>query len=209
MALFQFLFKKIRFFYFCLLFLLSCSNSSQESFEIPEDLLHEGDLAFRCGVSVESIIVKIADQIGSYSHVGIVVKEQNEWKIVHIVNGESENTNGKEIIKKEPVSQFFRTDRSKAGLILRYDTTDEVRRHLTQKAFELSQKELFFDHSYDLTDSSKMYCTELIQNIFLSSGIDLTEGRRSVFPGSKNKIIFPSDIFKNQHLIKIYSFKKN
>lgn len=201
-------FKNHYFLIFCLLLLFSCSNSSPKSFSIPEEFLQEGDIVFRCGVSVNSLIVRIADQIGSYSHIGIVVKDQNEWKVVHIVNGENEDSNGKEIIKIEPISQFFREDRSKAGSILRYDSTFDFQYKIAQKAIELSQQEIFFDHSYNLDDTTKLYCTELIYKIFLSLGVDITQERRSQFPGVKNKIIFPSDIFKNPHLKKIYSFKE-
>ncbi|MDD4848361.1 MAG: YiiX/YebB-like N1pC/P60 family cysteine hydrolase [Bacteroidales bacterium] len=200
--------KRLLFLYFIVVFIVGCGLDQKSSYPIPENLLQDGDLVFRCGISVSSYAVRVADKIGSYSHVGMVVKETDGWHVIHIVNGEMEDTDGKEIIKNEPISRFFRKDRARAGIVLRYDAPDSVLHQVVERAKTLSQQEIYFDAYYSLSDSTKLYCTELIYNIFQNAQIDISEGRRSRCPTVKEEVILPSDIFKNQKLREIYHFSE-
>ena len=67
-----------------LLFGASCSPK-QDPGRFPWDELTEGDLAFRCGRGLFSRVVTATEDDGLYSHVGIVVREEGKWKIVHAV----------------------------------------------------------------------------------------------------------------------------
>jgi hypothetical protein len=73
---------------------------------------------------------------------------------------------------------------------------------------ELFRKNIPFDHGYDLNDTAKMYCTELIHHVFTQEGIDLTGGRRSRVgvPGLAGDYILPGDLRHGVCLEPIYEF---
>lgn len=70
--------------------------------------MREGDLAFRCGRGVFSRAVMSAEEEPLYSHVGVLVKEEGTWKVVHAVPGESEFSGDFDRVKAEALDGFFR-----------------------------------------------------------------------------------------------------
>ena len=170
------------------------------SFEIDETILKEGDIVFRRGQSIASMVVLAAEKEGGYSHIGIMVKDSAGWRVIHAVPGETDKENPTEIMKKETLSQFFAPDRAVAGAIFRLDTTETIAVMAAQKAQVLFERKLLFDHNYDLEDSTKMYCTELLFFVYKFAGVDITEGRRNAFPALQNEFLLPSDILANPKL---------
>jgi len=77
-----------------------------------------------------------------------------------------------------------------------------------QQALRLLQKEILFDHNYQINDTTEMYCTELVWNIYRLAGIDICNGQRSTInvPMYAGTYIFPSDIYTNSEFILIYKF---
>ncbi len=77
-----------------------------------------------------------------------------------------------------------------------------------REAKRLAATGLAFDHGYDLTDTTRMYCTELIYNVFARAGIDITEGRRTRInaPGFSGDYILPTDIARNPAMKTICEF---
>lgn len=189
-----------------LVFCIGCNSGAE--FFIDESLLQEGDIAFRGGVSVESYVVEIADNNGIYSHSGVVVKYNDEWKIVHAVPGEENETGGIQYLKMDDPEHFFAPDRACAGCFARYDTTPEVLKKVADEAIRWWKKKVLFDNDYLLSDTTKLYCSQLVQLSYESQGIDLAEGRCNKFPLAKEKVIFPSDITKNKKVDRYYILKE-
>jgi len=184
-------------------FIAGCEQKPLFSFEVDETLLREGDIAFRRGSSIASRVVLAAEEEGGYSHIGIVVGDSSGWQIIHAVPGETDKNYPTEIIKKETLSQFFAPDRAVAGAIFRLDTTETIALMAAQKAKMLFERKLLFDHKYDLEDSTKMYCTELLYFVYKCAGVDISEGRRNSFPALQNEFLLPGDILANRKLIQI------
>jgi hypothetical protein len=189
--------------------IIGCEQKPLFSFEIDETLLKEGDIAFRRGSSIASMVVLAAEKEGGYSHIGIIVKDSLGWSVIHAVPGETDKEYSTEIMKKESLSQFFARDRAEAGAIFRLDTNENIACLAAQKAQILFERKLLFDHKYDLEDSTKMYCTELLYFVFNYAGTDISEGRRNSFPAIQNDFLLPSDILKNEKLKKVWSFETN
>lgn len=197
------------FFLIILLVIKICTGcSAGADFFIDKSQLEEGDLAFRGGTSIESELVKFADERGLYSHVGIVVKIDSVWKIVHAVPGESSETGGVECIKMDSPEVFFGKDRASCGCFARYDTTYLVRQKSAQEAIRWYEKGILFDNAYLLSDTTKLYCTQLVHLAYKCQGIDLSQGRRSNFPLGKEQVILPSDFTKNKKLLRHYILEK-
>ena len=191
---------------FLLLFILltSCARHHIENkIVFDESNWQEGDLIFRLGRGMSSQIVNLADNKGSFSHVGFLIFDNGEWQVIHAVPDEANETDGKEVIKCEPVARFLGQDRCVDFAVMRYNSIDKIKPQVIMKAKEFWQQQPLFDHNYLLSDSSELYCTELIYRIFMSVGIDVSEGRRHTFPLAKEPIIFPSDIIRNEAIMRI------
>lgn len=167
-----------------------------------------GDLVLRCGNSLASRSVRFLDKDGCFSHIGILACKEGQWVVVHAVPGEAEPPGSPEYIKAEPLQDFLLPDRASAWGVYRY-VDSYVAEKASEVALELYRKKLVFDHSYDLSDPGRMYCSELIIYSYLSQGVDFSlEGRDlSFMPGISSKVVFPSDIIRHEGMVPIYFSK--
>ena len=144
----------------------------------PQQELREGDLAFRCGMGVFSRAVTSREENGIYSHVGILVKDGDQWKVVHAVPGEKASKADFDRVKAEDLSVFFHRDRATRGALVHTSLTDSLKvAQIVSEALQSARDSVLFDHDYSLEDSSRVYCTELVWRLYRRVGIDLAEGR--------------------------------
>lgn len=166
-----------------------------------------GDLAFRRGRGVVSDVVVSADHCGNYSHVGIVVERDHKLYVIHEVPYEGRKQ-AEDKIYCQSLDLFFAEDRAKTGAIYRagIDTTERLK--IAEYLDRQLTLETPFDHDYNLDDSTKLYCTELVWRAYNSIGIDLSGGRRTTInlPGFGNEMILPADIESCDKLELIYRF---
>lgn len=181
--------------------LLGCGGSenvSRELLQITESDIHSCDLVFRLGRSIESSIIAAN---GSYSHIGVVVETDSGLQVAHI----EPSREGVEQTKYETLSEFFRSDRAAAGCVVRVEELDSLQRTSIEN-YLLSCRNVTFDHDYMLSDTTQMYCTELVWRSFLAAGVDLSTGTRRKLPLAREEVILPTDIFANGNLTKVWSF---
>ena len=170
-----------------LAFVLSagCGGPAERSVtapDIPYDSLQTADLAFRLGRSVESEMIASYDEGMRYSHVGVV-------------------------IRCDSAEDFFRSDRAAAGAVMRLSGLNDIQRTaIRDYALRLRDSQIVFDHDYSLADSTRMYCTELVERAFAAAGISLSQGRRHRFPLTREPVILPSDMARNASLSTITAF---
>ena len=187
--------------------LVGCKDIPTTPYVLPEEIdLREGDLIFRLGRSMESRAVTSLDDQKVFSHVGILVKLDDKWVVIHAVPGESPE-GAKDTIKMDPISQFFRFDRAKSGAIMRLDISDSAAKIVSGVALRYYDKKPLFDSYYDLEDTTAVYCTELIYLSYYGAGIDITEDRRHKVIGFPIPQVWPSDILNNKNLKIVYEFK--
>lgn len=189
----------------------SCVRHADEGGEVRHDLplqlLRDGDLVFRCGTSAESETILKIDSTGQYTHVGIVVNLNGKWHVVHVVPGESND--GIDRVKTEPIDTFFLTTRAVHGKAMRLQGCDAQAAHKAAlRAHELSRQGIQFDYFYNWNDSTRLYCTELMQHAYAAAGIDLCSNRSThiEFPGFRGNVVLPGDIMRNDSLTTIFSF---
>lgn len=176
--------------------------------QLPKELFQEGDIAFRRGSGLASRMVLVADRQGTYSHTGILKKENNQWYVIHAVPGEPDFKNDPDRVKMEPIEAFFENRKAICGAIMRIQKDTISAYRAAERALELYKANVLFDHQYNLEDSTEMYCTELIDYVYRKEGVDLTEGRMTPLkiPGFSGNYLLPSDIAQSQHLELIYFF---
>ena len=175
--------------------------------DLPLDSLRDGDLVFREGIGPESRAVLQFDSIGGqYSHVGIVLSDNGKWKVVHAVPGESDD--GIDRVKIEAIDTFFLSTRAEHGAIMRLRECDAAAAHqAAQSAAELAKKGVPFDYNYSWTDTTRVYCTQLIAIAYSKAGVNiLRHVTRMAEMNTSNIIIFPSDIVTNDSLRVIFKF---
>lgn len=194
-----------------LLLLLALPACKKPSVPVQERFVHvsfqEGDLVFRRGSGIASRAVLTADTGGSYSHVGIVVKEGSAWMVVHITPGEAPKGE-KDSVKSESLSVFLKSSRAVSGAVMRFTGDPQLSKRAAMEAVTVCRRKILFDHAYDLSDTTAMYCTELIRFVYLKAGVDLTGGKteRVHIPGFNGDYLFPSQIMKSPFLREIERF---
>lgn len=188
------------------MFIVACADSPSK-IKIPkESTFQEGDIVFRRGQGLNSEVVLFAD-CGMYSHVGIVVDYQGKKMIVHSVPWEQEHKDDEDKIKMDSIEGFFSHERAVVGAICR-PIDSLICKQSSQYAIELFNRGVLFDHDYDSSDTSKLYCTELLTFIYKKCGRKLvdSDGHDVNFPLIKYKVFLPSDIYNSKHLKLIKKF---
>lgn len=206
--------KALRIIALCPLFfiaLVGCSDAKRGSavdFDLLQQELREGDLLFRRGMGVLGHVVTATDSDGQFSHVGIAVKIDDSWYVVHAVPAERDFEGDIDRVKCEPIESFFDQMRAGNGAVYRVSLAPEQIEVAINNALRLSAEQRPFDHDYNLDDTTELYCTELIEYVFGQGGVSISEGRRTHvnFPSMTGDYIMPSDLTKNSKLNPIYSF---
>lgn len=165
--------------------------------EIPISNFHSGDVAFRLGRTIESRAIA-AD--GGYSHVGIIIRKDSTLQVAHI----EPSRNGSELTKYESLEQFFHPDNASSGAVMRIENLKSTQLAVVEN-YLFSCKNISFDHDYKLSDTTLMYCTELVYRAFLEIGIEITNVRHRV-PLAQEEVILPTDIYKSDKLIEIWRY---
>ena len=187
--------------------LCGCHEQDATVPPVPLDVLQEGDLALRRGSSVASNIVVMLDSGATYSHVGIVARRSGEWVVVHAVPDERDDA-GVDTIKADPVTTFFLPSRAQKGAIARLDVDSATRRAASRMALALVAKHKEFDHDYDWDDTTRLYCTQLVQQCYAAAGIDVAQQRRQRVdaPGFHGWYVFPSDLMEHPKMKIVYEY---
>lgn len=173
----------------------SCASTPPK---IPTTEIRSCDLAFRLGRSIESSVIAANS---NYSHVGIIIERDSSLVVAHI----EPSRDGNEQTRYESPEVFFHPDRASAGCVMRISELDSAQRHKIE-SYLLACKDITFDHDYTLSDTTQMYCTELVHRALMNVDVDLTHGIRHNVPIAKEAVILPSDILKDERLSMIWSY---
>lgn len=188
---------------------LSCDMEERYKSILPADIkLEPGDVVFRLGTSLESGAVVVADRNGNYSHCGIVVDSCGQTRVVHAVPDEPDFDGDVDRVKMDCPEMFFRRDRASAGAVCRANDADAAT-VAAGAAKSVFFRHTLFDQDYDDTDTTEMYCSELINFSYGKAGLDLAGPERhsySLIFSSFTNCIMPSQIYHSPHLHLITQF---
>ncbi len=190
---------------------LGCSGESDIDI-VPGGIdFRPGDIVLRRGSGIASRVVMVADGSGAYSHIGIVAFSGGKAVVVHAVPGEPDYKGDEDRVKKETIGRFFSSINAEAGRVLRCRDS-VVALHASQVALGKFKDHTLFDHDYDVNDTTRMYCSELVCYAYRKAGLELVEGGRHVvnLPGLKlDHVVFPSDFLRSRHLVTVAAFAKH
>ena len=190
--------------------LAGCAGQHDRVVLTGQEPWRDGDLVLRCGFGAESRAVTQASH-SAYSHVGILLRDEADgrWLVIHAVPGEAERGE-LELLKCEPVEQYFAPDRAERGAWVRVRCTDSVAASAARYAMGKAQARVEFDNDYQLSDTTSLYCTELVWQAYLHQGIDLSDGQRHDVPlmvSGDGECIFPSDIEESEQVLYVKPLK--
>lgn len=180
-------------------------ESSARSF--PQEELRAGDLAFRCGTGMVSRVVTTVEDGCIYSHVGVLAPSAEGWQVVHAVPYEASKDDF-DRVKAEPLEVFFSAKMAAKGCLVHTGLAEEEALALCSVAFRQVRDSVRFDSAYDLTDSSRLYCTEFVWRLYRRAGVDLSEGRRIdlSIPLVHGECLLPEHLYHYKNNIVYYQF---
>ncbi len=153
-------------------------SNDQETVTEEETLdpssIRNGDLVFRLGRGIFSNFFKdIGDTSSPFSHVGIAYIENNSIFVIHT---EASELTGVGVAKKERLSEFIGADNAKRYQFFRVAGPDDFSMDIVLRtALKYVSDQVPFDTGFDLTDSDRLYCSELVYKAYKAAGVSLVE----------------------------------
>jgi len=160
-------------------FLCSCGGSvppnfssnidvvNKEMISAAENTIHTGDVIMRSGKDFTSYRIReLSDKDKTYSHAGIAYVTDTNVYIYHICPPDLDESKADTIMRFETLEQFVKPSKCFGFGIVRYKLNeDEINKSIVYLD-SLKKKKTTFDYLFDLTNSDKMYCSEMIDNTF-------------------------------------------
>jgi uncharacterized protein YycO len=147
-------------------------------------VLRDGDIICRLGDRIWSLVFKeFSPNDKRYSHLGIVVIQDGEIKIVNAEGSREENNDKVQIVSLKEFLQFARN----IGI---YRAKEIDGNSISAAALEYVDRP--FDWDFDMDDDSKLYCSELLYVTLKKIAKDLPV--KTVWVKELSKNIIPVDI---------------
>ncbi len=130
------------------------------------DSLHDGDIILRHGYGLVSDgIVETLNSDINISHCAILTKDtNNRWMIIHSVSQSLSDFDG---VQSQDLNSFIKDSKVNSVIVVRYRfKPGEDSSLIGKKAKYYLNKRVPFDMDFDLKDSTKIYCAELLWRIF-------------------------------------------
>lgn len=131
--------------------------------------LETGDLVFRRGHGWISDVIAKYSQSGNLdlSHVGIIIDENKEFRVIHAISNKSEGFDG---IVEQPLNDFLKHCEKNQLYIIRLKQISQNQKAQIVKCIQNWQLvNPKFDSRWNWRDSSELYCSEFIIRVLSDS----------------------------------------
>lgn len=121
-------------------------------------LLKNGDILLRHGYGmVSDMIVTTLHEDYDISHCAVLVKDSNQFKLIHSVSQSLSDFDG---VQSQSLNRFVSDSKENSLIVVRFkgDSNEIIAK---RAKYYLSMK-IPFDNDFDIKDTAKFYCTELI-----------------------------------------------
>lgn len=171
-----------------------CCRGKQEqaasSYTLSEeelDSLQSGDIIFRMGYGGLSLsIVSILNDTISVSHCAVVVRDSLGLSVIHTISPDISDTDG---MQRCTIDEFIADSRPSSIAAVRFKHGEGQK--IAAKAAYYLGKRLPFDMSFDLADSSRLFCSELPMRILQDEfGFDVLQGKEPIMESCKFSAFF-------------------
>ena len=157
-----------------------------------QSLIRTGDIILRAGYGFvsEAIVMTLGDTCGA-SHCGIIIRNGDELLVIHTLSPEVSESGG---MQQCSLNQFVRDSKQGSVAVVRYKNGDGER--IAAKATYYLGKQVPFDRSFDLRDSSTFFCSEVPYRILYDEfGFDLLQGAEPVIGNCKFSLFLDTASF--------------
>ena len=176
-----------------LLFVLAhCSSPTQTtgSCMYSTDSLRSGDIILRksYGLISDIIVMNLNDTL-DVSHCGIIIKEpDSSYKVIHALSKKVSHTDGVQLCGLE---QFMADSKTETVRVFRFLSDSQGK--IAAQALRYLKQKTPFDETFDATDSTALYCSELpVQSIRNAFKIDVSSGEKML----KFSVFLQPDFFR-------------
>ena len=198
-----------------LLLIAACNGSSEPEEErrkyvhipptMPDSVynkLEEGDIIMRKGNGPLSFHIMNATK-EEYSHCGIIVREEDEWKVIHSMGGgvSEEDDDGLQMIELE---QFVRNAADSMLFICRATFEDSIGTKIRDGAYQFLEEDAPFDHSFSLFTRDEIYCSELLFYVLRDA---TGENQMKIRKQHKSYILLFETFFDEEKYLPIFHLK--
>ncbi len=166
-------------------------KSRPQIYELAQEeaeLLHSGDIVLRMGYGVISAVLETSSGGMGVSHCGILTGEKPNFTVIHAISSELSEIDG---VQTCSLKEFLRGAKPGSFVAVRCNVADAG--DIVFHAERYLEQRVPFDLSFDIRDSSKIFCSELIYLCILNAS------GYSIFDTSKMDYNFTSffdkDIF--------------
>jgi len=141
-------------------------------------LLKDGDILLRHGYGfVSDMIVETLNDSSGISHCAILTKIDKKWMVVQSISSSLSDVDG---VQSQDLKDFVNQSKMNSLVVVRYkhvkNDTDLAR--IGTRAKYYLAKQVPFDNSFNLFDSTSFYCSELLWNVFKDEfHIDIFESK--------------------------------
>ena len=163
-----------------------------------------GDLLFVRGMSWRSRIVLLINGGGSdFSHVGLVWRRNGRPFVIHATPTSSDKPEGGGVMV-DPLRKFLSTKHVLQAALYRVkDRKGDIAKRAAATAQRYAAQALPFDHEFDASTSSKLYCTELIWRAYREAELNLL----STFSESASDPLLPAALSQSRLLTEVARFQ--
>jgi len=144
--------------------LLSCKADKVEHIETLSEeqlaLLREGDFVLRLGYGLVSYTLEMQAGSVGVSHIGVLVKDSADFEVIHSISGSMAELDG---VQKVSLENFLYEARPNSFIAVRLKNSNE--KLIVNEANRLLAARIPFDLSFDLKDTTKLFCSEFIDFI--------------------------------------------
>lgn len=127
----------------------------------PSQSFESGDIICRLGNGYFSGIFRnVSTQDKRYSHAGIIYKAGPQEDQVWVIHAEANELTGRGAVLKQPLDSFLLGVRYWS--LFRTDAGEQQRTQIAEMALGYHRRGTPFDLRFDLSDTTALYCTELV-----------------------------------------------
>lgn len=189
------------------------SPRREQAIALIDQTARDGDLIFRSGRDMVSTLVLSQSKASQYSHVGIIVRDNNDrvW-VIHSIpkeDGTSEGHGTQDGVINERLADFASSKNASGFGLYRAGALTGMQRYAVQK-YASRQIGKEFDDAFSFTDNQRMYCTELAVKSYQRAGMDLAEHiEKNEMMTLNEPVIVPDALAAAPELHAIITFKED